>query len=88
MNFQKINYYLHQISIIFMHINHSFCTKAEKSDADVVNCFDNEVLTTYEFAKQHNKFGKKIELLDDVRKFDVYEQQIDENIPNILNAEI
>lgn len=60
---------------------------AENSKVKLVNCFNPEILTTKEFVNLHNKFNKKVELLDEIRDLDVLEQQVDESIPNILNAE-
>lgn len=60
---------------------------AENSKVKLVNCFNPEILTTKEFVDLHNKFNTKVELLDEIRDLDVLEQQVDESIPNILNAE-
>ena len=73
----------------FTHVNDAVngLIKAVNSNELLVNCYDPKVMTTLEFVKEHNVNKTPIVLLNEVRDRDKYEQEVDETITNILNAE-
>ena len=73
----------------FTHINDAVkgLILATNSKEKLVNCFSDKCKTLKEFVNEHNIYNKKVELLNEIRDLDVFEQKIDTSLQNILNAE-